>query len=221
MTDLLSSAQYQDLRQAVLVLRQGGVVAFPTETYYGLAVDPFSSQALERLFQMKRRPVEKPVLVLIDQRSRLPLLAAEIPSQFHPLMERFWPGPLTLIFPAQPHLSPILTAGTGTIGIRISSHPLARSLTALAAGAITATSANISGSPPAVSEQEVLAQFGSGLDWLVKAGPTHGSMASTIIAADQGGLRLVRSGVIPFSEIEEAGGVTASLFKTFSGWPYR
>jgi L-threonylcarbamoyladenylate synthase len=204
MSNLLSAAQHQDLQQALLVLRQGGVVAFPTETYYGLAVDPFNSQALERLFQMKRRPAEKPILVLIDSQEHLPLLASEVPNQFHALMDRFWPGPLTLIFPAQPHLSPVLTAGTGTIGLRISSHPLARSLTALSAGAITATSANISGRPPAVTEQEVLAQFGHDLDWLLKAGSTAGGTASTIIAADQGGLRLVRQGVIPFSEVEKA-----------------
>lgn len=202
MTDSISPEVSQDLNSALLVLKQGGVVAFPTETYYGLAVDPFNSQALERLFQLKRRPAAKPVLVLIDKQERLSDLAAEIPPQFQSLMDRFWPGPLTLIFPAQPNLSHTLTADTGTVGVRISSHPLALAFCALAGGAITATSANLSGVTPAANEQEVLTQFGSRLDWLLKAGPTPGGQASTIVATHGSGLRLVREGVIPFGEIE-------------------
>lgn len=191
----------QDLQQALLVLKQGGVVAFPTETYYGLAVDPFNSQAVERLFQLKRRSAAKPILLLIDGRDRLSSLVAEIPPQFYPLMDRLWPGPLTLIFPAKADLPHALTADTGTVGVRISSHPLAVNLCALAGGAITATSANLSGRMPAASEQEVVAQFGDRLDWLLKAGLTPGGAVSTIIAPHQDGLRLVREGVIPFSKI--------------------
>ncbi|MDD5758112.1 MAG: L-threonylcarbamoyladenylate synthase [Desulfobulbaceae bacterium] len=198
----ISSGLSQDLQQALLVLKQGGVVAFPTETYYGLAVDPFNCQAVERLFRLKRRSAIKPILVLIDDQVRLSSLVAEIPPQFHPLMDRFWPGPLTLIFPAKAGISPSLTADTGTVGVRISSHPVAAHLCALAGGAITATSANLSGRMPAASEFEVLAQFGSRLDWLVKAGPTSGGAASTIVATDGSGLGLVRAGVIQFSKIE-------------------
>lgn len=193
-----------DLRQAVRVLKEGGVVAFPTETSYGLAVDPFNAQALDRLFRLKQRALTKPVLVLIDGEARLPALANEIPSQFCPLMERFWPGPLTLIFPALAELPLRLTAGTDTIGLRISSHPLAHLLTILAGGAITATSANLSGRPPAVSGQEVLAQFGDQLDYLVEADPVPGGPASTIIAATALGLLLIRPGAIPFSEADQA-----------------
>lgn len=193
------------LLQALLVLRQGGVVAFPTETYYGLAVDPFNSQALDRLFHLKQRPAAKPILVLIDGQEHLPRLAAEVPGRYQPLMARFWPGPLTLIFPAQPHLSSTLTAGTGTIGVRVSSHPLAQDLCARAGGAITATSANLAGHPPAATEEEVVAQFGRRLDWLVKAGPTPGGPASTIVSARLDTLCLIRQGAIPFDEIEQGG----------------
>jgi L-threonylcarbamoyladenylate synthase len=196
------AAPEHDLQQAVLVLRQGGVVAFPTETYYGLAVDPFNSQAVSRLFALKRRPAAKPVLALIDGPARLPLLTVGIPKPFSVLMTAFWPGPLTLIFPALPGLSPQLTAGTGTIGLRISSHPLAGQLCALAGGAITATSANRSGTHPAQSEQEVVGQFGDEVDWLVRGGSTRGGLPSTVIAARQdGGLALVREGVIPLSAL--------------------
>jgi len=199
---------HPDLQQSLLVLSQVGVVAFPTETYYGLAVDPFNHQALDRLFQLKQRPLAKPILVLIDNQGHLPRLVAEIPDRFQPLMGRFWPGPLTLIFPAHPHLSPILTAGTGTVGVRISSHPLAQRLCASAGGAITATSANLSGHAPAASEQEVLAQFGQRLDWLLKGGPTHGGPASTIVTADRDALCVIRQGAIPFGVIEQAGTLT-------------
>ena len=200
----LSSTRHQELRQAVRVLREGGVVAFPTETYYGLAVDPFNSQALERLFQLKGRPASKPVAVLIDHLAHLSLLAAVVPKPFQPLMERFWPGPLTLLFPAHSHLSPLLTATTGTIGLRISSHPLAHALATLAGGVITATSANLSGNPATVSSREVETQFRRHLDYLLRDDPTPGGAASTIVAAQPDGLRLVRAGVIPFGEIEGA-----------------
>lgn len=202
MSDSPSVTVSQDLRQAVRVLTEGGVVAFPTETYYGLAVDPFNHQAVARLFRLKGRPLAKPVALLIDHPSRLPLLTTHCPPCYHSLMARFWPGPLTLIFPAQPSLSPLLTAGGGSIGLRVSSHPLAQALTTQAGGIITATSANLSGSPPAVSPAEVVAQFGHRLDWLFQADPTPGGAASTIVAATPDGLRLIREGVIPFVEIE-------------------
>lgn len=201
MTDTISPELSQDIKSALLVLKQGGVVAFPTETYYGLAVDPFNSQAVERLFQLKRRSAAKPVLVLIDKQDRLSTLVAEVPVLFQPLMDRFWPGPLTLIFPAQQNLSHALTAGTGTVGVRISSHPLASFFCILAGGVITATSANLSGFPPAASEHEVVAQFGNRLDWLLKSGLTKGGPASTIVKTNPDGLQLVREGVIPFTEI--------------------
>ena len=201
MTEAISSELSPELQSALLVIQQGGVVAFPTETYYGLAVDPFNCQAVERLFQLKRRPSAKPLLVLIDRQERLSRLAVAIPEQFSLLMDRFWPGPLTLIFPALPSLSPILTAATNTVGIRISSHPLASAFCTLAGGALTGTSANLAGQRPAASEHEVMAQFGHRLDWLLKAGSTKGGLASTIVAADACGLRLVRAGAISFGEI--------------------
>ncbi len=214
MSDELSATDRHALEQAGLVLSQGGVVAFPTETYYGLAVDPFNDQALARLFQLKQRPAQKPVLVLIDRPERLPLLAASVPDQYRPLISHFWPGPLTLIFPALPSLPPTLTAGTGTIGVRISSHPLARCLTAMAGGTITATSANLSGLSPATTPREVAAQFGPGLDFLLPAGPTRGGVASTIVAPCHAGVMLLREGAIPLAEVEKAGGLVFSGQRT-------
>ncbi len=188
-----------ELARAVVVIKQGGVVAFPTETYYGLAVDPFNRQALERLFQIKQRPAAKPILTLIAELGQLPLLAADTPRLFSPLMAKYWPGPLTLVFPAISGLSSILTAGTGTVGVRISSHPVAQAMVQLAAMPITATSANISGRPPALNVLDIKEQFGDKVDLVVDGGSTPGGSGSTVVSCEQNGLMLLRQGVLPFA----------------------
>jgi len=178
-------------------------VAFPTETYYGLAVDPFNHKALQRLFSIKQRPVIKPILTLISAASQLSCLAADIPPLFSPLMTRYWPGPLTLVFPARPGLSPLLTAGSGTVGARISSHPVAQALARLAAAPITATSANISGLSPALSAADIHEQFGNKLDMVIDAGPAAGGLGSTVVGASQDGLVMLRRGVVSLTELQD------------------
>jgi len=195
----------REIEQAVVIIAQGGIVAFPTETYYGLAVNPFSHQALERLFSLKQRPTAKPILTLISHLGQLSELTASIPDLFKPLLAEFWPGPLTLIFKAKPGLPNLLTAGTSTVGSRISSHPLAQELVKSAGMPITATSANISGQLPAISAAEVRRCFGPKLDWLIDGGITRGGAGSTIIGHDQDGLRLIREGAIAFARIRAIG----------------
>ncbi len=197
------------LATAVRVIRQGGVVAFPTETYYGLAVDPFNVAALARLFAIKERPRQKAVLVLIQDREQLPLLASRVPSVFQPLLGVFWPGPLTLVFPARPSLSQLLTGGSGTVGIRVSSHEVAASLLAALGGPVTATSANISGRPAATCAAQVAAQFGEAVDFILDGGETPGGKGSTLVGCgDDGRCVLLRDGVIPFAKVEEVAGRT-------------
>lgn len=204
MTDMVISGEVLD--RAVAVIANGGVVAFPTETYYGLAVDPFNEVALDRLFEIKRRPEKKPVLVLIAERSQLSLLTGETPPLFAQLVDRFWPGPLTLVFDALPGLSSKLCGGMATVGVRISSHPVARLLTARAGRPITATSANISGIGPAVNAAEVREQFGDLVDLVLDGGATPGEGGSTVVGIENGMLRLIREGVIPFVEVREVVG---------------
>ncbi|MGB5231134.1 MAG: L-threonylcarbamoyladenylate synthase [Desulfoprunum sp.] len=180
--------------RAVTVLAGGGVVAFPTETCYGLAVDPFNDRALERLFQIKHRPVDKPVLLLIHDLALLESLVTAVPEVYAPLIARHWPGPLTLIFPARADLPFLLTGGTGTIGVRISPHPVARALGKAFGRAITATSANLSDQQPACSAAEVRAAFGATVDLIVDGGRTPTDCCSTIIGERGGVLHLVRSG---------------------------
>jgi len=190
------------LANACAVLRAGGVVAFPTETYYGLAVDPFNQAALSRLFALKGRSPDKPVLLIIDNPSQLASLVTEIPPSFPILMEKFWPGPLTLVFPGAATLPEMLTGFRGTIGVRVSSHPVARQLVRAFGRPITATSANFSGQSAAVAASGVLAQLGPEVDVVLDGGKTPGGLGSTLLGYQEGKVCLLRVGVISFAEIE-------------------
>ncbi len=190
------------LRHAAGILHSGGVVAFPTETYYGLASDPLQQQALERLFRIKRRPKQMPILALVAGISQLNLLANEVPAVYHRLIDNFWPGPLTLIFPALPTLPPQLTGHTGTIGLRRSSHPIANRLVEAFGGPITATSANISGGSPAVTAAEVFQTFGDQVDLILDGGRTPGGKGSTLVGILGTSLHCFREGVIPFVSVQ-------------------
>lgn len=190
-----------DLARACELLRAGGVVAFPTETYYGLAADPFSRQALSRLFALKRRPPDKPVLLLVEDRRQFSQLVREVPPLFEPLMREFWPGPLTLVFPGLDSLPEMLTGYSGSVGIRQSSHPVAQRLVRAFGRPITATSANRSGEPAAVDAAGVFDQLGPDVDLVLDGGPTPGGAGSTIVGLEEGRLHLVRAGVIPFADV--------------------
>lgn len=192
-----------EIKKAVQIIRQGGVVAFPTETYYGLGVDPFNPQALTKLFAIKKRSSAKPVLTLITSQEQLSLLTLEIPSLFLPLFS-LWPAPLTLVFKALPSLPSRLTGGTGTVAVRISPHPLAMALVRAYRQPLTATSANISGKPPAVTADEVRMYFGDTVDFVIEGGKTPGGKPSTVVGIDNDALTVIREGVISLSEIERA-----------------
>ena len=192
-----------EIKKAVQIIRQGGVVAFPTETYYGLGVDPFNPQALTKLFAIKKRSSAKPVLTLITDQDQLSLLTLEIPSLFLPLFP-LWPAPLTLVFKALPSLPSILTGGTGTVAVRISPHPLAMALVRAYHQPLTATSANISGKPSAVTADEVRMYFGDTVDLVIDGGRTQGGKPSTVVGIDNDALTVIREGVISLSEIERA-----------------
>ncbi len=190
-----------DLNRAVAVLNNGGVVAFPTETYYGLAVDPLNPLALNHLFALKQRDIAKPILTLVDNRESLASLVHEVPIVYSQLMEKFWPGPLTLIFQAKIDLPTLLTAGTSTIGVRQSSHPFARQLLRAFGRPITATSANISGHDAATDAYEVKANFGTQIDMVFDGGKAPGVLGSTIVGLDGSQLKLIREGVISYDQI--------------------
>lgn len=199
---LCSASDPAALDQAARLLGQGGLIAFPTETYYGLGVDPFNVEALERLFAIKQRQPDKAVLVLVAEQAQVNELAAEVPAVLQKLMNHFWPGPLTLVFPGQIFLPTLLTGGTGNVGIRHSPHPLASRLLHAFDGPITATSANRSGAPPATTAAEVQESLGSEIDLILDDGTTPGGAGSTLVGCDEDEqLCCLRAGVVPFSDI--------------------
>jgi L-threonylcarbamoyladenylate synthase len=176
------------------VLGASGLIALPTESFYGLAAAPFDEQALARLWQVKGRSEGKPILVLIGDESQLGPLIRSIPPAGRLLMKAFWPGPLTIVFPAAVELSDAVTAGTDSVGVRFSSwEPLANLLRRV--GPMTGTSANREGQPPPRTAKEVQDSLGDVLDLIVDAGPTPGGRPSTVIDV-RGPIRIVRDGAI-------------------------
>ena len=184
------------------VLATQGLLALPTETYYGLAVSPTDETALRRLIEVKGRPPDKPILVLIGGRDQLRALVASIPPAAETLMDVLWPGPLTIVFPAAGGLSPLLTAGTGTIGIRWP--PLATLERLLVqTGPLTGTSANRSSEPPLDDAESVQRVLGPRLDLILDGGRTPGGSASTIVDAREQPC-LLRAGLLPVERIRAA-----------------
>lgn len=185
------------------VLGAGGLIALPTESFYGLAVAPFDEQALARLWQVKGRSEGKPILVLIGDRSQLAPFVRSIPPAATVLMNAFWPGPLTIVFPAADRLSNAVTAGTGSVGIRLSAwQPLVDLLSRI--GPVTGTSANREGLPPSCTAEEVQRSLGDAVDVILDAGPTPGGRPSTVIDV-QGPIRIIRDGAV------ERGAIAAQL----------
>jgi len=191
-------------QKAVDILNSGGVVAFPTESFYGLAVNIMDPAAIQRLFAVKGRSPDQPILLLLASLSDLEHYAAQVPPSARPLIRRFWPGGLTLIFNATREVSPLLTAGTGKIGLRLSSHPLATGLAQAFGKPITGTSANLSGMPALSSAQAVLDSLGNQVDLVLDGGQTMGGLGSTILDMTVDPPRILREGLITGREIEDA-----------------
>ena len=192
------------VRQAVLILQAGGVVAYPTETFYGLAVDAMNAGAIERIFRIKGRQFSNPIALITGGKYKIGNLVTAIPATAQRLMQAFWPGPLTLLFSASPMISPRLTAGTGKIGIRISSHPIADSLADRLSSPITATSANLSGAPECRSAEEVLTNLSGQVDLIIDGGPSPGGKGSTFIDITTDLPACLREGAISLQIIQEA-----------------
>lgn len=187
--------------EAVRAFKSGGVIAYPTETFYGLCVDPFNIEAVERLFRLKGRPGNNPVSVIIKDVPMLSAIASEVPPAALGLIKRFWPGPLTIVFKARPSVPPELTGYTGKIGVRASSNPVAARLSSVLDSPITATSANPTGKRPAVAPEEVIEYFNGGIEVLIDGGVLPGKTGSTVVDATSGMVVVVREGVISSEEL--------------------
>ncbi len=189
------------LAEALRILRGKGVLAFPTETFYGLGADAQSETAVDKIYRIKGRDYRNPISVIIGDNRALPSLVEGIPNAARILMQNFWPGPLTLVFRASPSTLPRLTGGTGKIGIRVSSHPLARLLAAGLAGPLTATSANPSGDPECTTASAVIQALKIPPDAFIDGGPTPGGVGSTILDVTVSPPRILREGAIAREQI--------------------
>ncbi|MEI7636281.1 MAG: L-threonylcarbamoyladenylate synthase [Syntrophus sp. (in: bacteria)] len=192
------------IEKAVTILEAGGVVAFPTETFYGLAADAMNEKAVDRIFEIKGRSFNNPIALIISREDDLDLLTDNIPAAAKRLMAAFWPGPLTIVFQASPSVSPRLTAGTGKIGVRISSHPIAHALATGMGRPITATSANLSGGKECTTADEVRGQMANGQFTVIDGGPTPGGRGSTFLDVTLYPPALLREGAIHGAAIRVA-----------------
>lgn len=202
MACLILKADPPGIEEAAQTILQGGVVAFPTETFYGLAADALNEKGLQKIFRIKGREETKPLLLLVEDRSWVPGLVRKISPLAERLMEKFWPGPLTLLFEASTQLPVILTANTGKVGLRISSHPVAQSLVHAVGRAITATSANLSGQASISNAEEVFRALGGKLDAILDGGKTAGGLGSTVLDVSGISTQILREGVISRRDLD-------------------
>ena len=184
------------------VLLQGGVIAFPTDTFYGLGVDPFNRDAVDRIFEIKGREKNKPLFLLISSKEQLETLVRDVTPAHYNLMRDFWPGPLTLLF--QPRSAIPESVSAGRIGIRQPGNSMTRDLISAFGQPITAPSANLAGEAPPTSAKQVGQSLGKSLDLIIDGGICPGGEPSTLVDATKAPVQLIRPGAIPFSDIEVA-----------------
>jgi L-threonylcarbamoyladenylate synthase len=194
-------------------LQAGGVVVYPSDTLYGLGVDPRSKEGLRKLFVLKSREGKKPIPLLLDGPERVSDWAENVPPAAGRLIDKFWPGGLTIVLPARADVPQLITGGSGTVGLRLPDHPIPRALAKALGGAITGTSANRAGNPGDWrTAEEIVREFTGEVDWVLWDGPppaaapedsaVRRSPGSTVVIVSEDVL-LLREGAIPFREITD------------------
>lgn len=184
------------LKTIVQFVATGKTIAFPTETFYALGVSAYNEEAIKKVFMIKGRDYTNPLPIIVEGETMLKEVVSEIPAVATSLIREFWPGGLTLILRASKKIPPLLTAHTGTVAVRNSSHPIARMLVAGAGCPITATSANLSGQKSCAYANEVEKTIGNTVDLIVDGGQTEGLLPSTIIDLTSTSPKIVREGII-------------------------
>ena len=183
------------------IISQGGVIAFRTDTIYGLGADPFNAKAVARIMELKGREENKPILLLLADISEVDRFIADRSKEFEEVATKFWPGPLTIVGRAVANLPAEITAGTGTVGVRVPADARVRELLRQCGGALTATSANFSGREPARSAEEVREYFGDGIDLVVDGGEVTANEPSTVIDVTTSPPRVLREGAIKYTDL--------------------
>jgi L-threonylcarbamoyladenylate synthase len=199
-TEVLSASDPNAMRHAADVLRHNGLVAFPTDTVYGVGALAFKAEAVQRLYVVKGRATDKAIAVLVARTADLPKVAQELTPSAQRLARDFWPGPLTLVVPKHPDL-PAAVSALPTVGVRFPDHPVARRLLELT-GPLAVTSANRSGEPNALTAEEVLAHLSGRVDLLIDGGRAPGGIPSTVVDCTGLAPMILRQGPVSAAEIE-------------------
>ena len=201
-TTIASTDSHDAIQQALDVLKKGDLVAFPTDTVYGVGALAFDGKAVESIYAAKDRPIEKAIPVLIADESDLEKVGMDIPTVAYRLASRFWPGPLTVLVPKKPTL-PESVSATETVGVRIPDHEVARALLR-AAGPMAVTSANISGQPSPSTAEEVFAQLNGRIPLIIDGGRTPGGVPSTLVDCTGEKIKILREGPISLEDLLSA-----------------
>lgn len=195
--------------EAAACLREGGLVVYPTETFMGIGCNACDADAVARVYQVKQRSVQLPLPIIVSGMEKIRAIA-NFDSALAPLVQRFWPGPLTVLLPALAGVPAMLTGGTGRVAVRVSPHPVAQMLSAAVGGALVSSSANMSGQPAVRRAFDVDSRLLAGVDGIVLDGPEPaGSAPSTLVELvhnrPQSTLRVLRLGAVSREQLAEAG----------------
>lgn len=197
MTQLLPAGNPDSIALATEALRRGEIVAFPTDTVYGLGAAVFHEAAVQTLYEIKGRPEGKAIPLLLAGAGDLAQVVADIPPLAWPLIRRFWPGPLTLVLVARPEVPPVVRAGGHTVAVRVPDHPVARALIEAIGAPLATTSANRSGAAEALTAEEVVRQLGDGVRWVIDGGRSPGGVPSSVVDLTTDPPVIRRAGAIP------------------------
>lgn len=189
------------IKEAVGYLLEGEVIAYPTETFYGLGVDVFNEKAVKKLYKLKQRDYGLPISILVSDMAMLNKVVTEVPESAKSLIRSFWPGPLTICFPASSSISKTLITNTGKIGVRISSNLVASALVRELNRPITTTSANLSSFPPSLNIKHIKNYFKDKLSCILDAGECEPSRGSTVIDVAEDTMAIIRDGAISADDV--------------------
>ena len=191
------------LEKAAELIKQGKIVIFPTETVYGIGANGLDEQAVKKLYNIKQRPLNKPISLLVSNMEMVDLIAKDITETEYKIMEKFFPGPLTIILKKKSIVSDIVTSGQETVGVRMPSGETARKLVEFAGVPIAAPSANITGEPSGTNLQEIKKYFDGKADYFIDGGESELGVSSTIVQVIDGQIQILRQGSITLEEIEK------------------
>lgn len=197
------------IRRAAAIIRGGGLVAFPTETVYGLGADGLRGDAVEKIFVAKGRPQDNPLILHVAEPEGVYRVASEIPLAARTLIDSFWPGPLTLVLPKKPEVPDVVSAGLSTVGVRMPDNTIALTLIAESGVPIAAPSANASGRPSPTSAEHVIADLAGRIDLILDGGPTPVGVESTVLDLTSSPPRVLRPGGITLEQLQGVLGVVA------------